>query len=173
MLLPGSPAHYRVSQEFDDLDDLELEHLVFQAKDRRDDAVWILPLLAVIGAWVLVMGPVLSLVWMLLGSMTATGGGGAGGTSGGFDPTSLAGVLAIGLVCAIGIGLSVVVWVWVRRWLIIRSMRHIIRKASCPYCGFDLRGLPVTDYRLVRCPECGESINLADHGLTKRDLSLD
>lgn len=162
MLLPGSTAHYR-TPEFDDLDDLELEHLVFQAKMRREDAIWILPLLAVIAAWIVVLTPVASALWLFLSA--------ASGATG-FDPWSFAGASAIAFVSALAFSLSIVVWIAVRRLLILRSMRRIRGKASCPYCAFDLRGLPVADYRLVRCPECGELLNLIDLGLTKRDLAL-
>lgn len=182
MFLPGSINHYRVDSDLQDLDDLELEHLIQQAKGRRDDALWIVPFIAVVSLWVVVVAPVAGLGLVLMRSINASRAAAAAAASNAgttntappvFTLSSLAGISAVAVVMFMAFAASVFVWLWVRRWLIVRSIRNIQRKASCPYCSFDLRGLRVTENTLVRCPECGEMIFLSDFGLSKRDLALD
>lgn len=171
MFFPGTIRHYRTTDEFDGFDDIELEHLIFQAKLRRDDAIWILPLVSVIALWIFVFGPIASLAFILARSVaTPMATGNAPGSP---STLSVGELIAIVLVAVFGLLATIAAWIIIRRWLIIRSIRHIMSKASCPYCSFDLRGLPVAEQTLVRCPECGELIVLSDFGLSKRDLALD
>ena len=176
-----SLAHYRSQPELEGFEDFEIEHLVEQARGRREDALWVLPLATIAAMWLFVMMPVILLARTFLqprpvaavqGAAAATGGGGASVTKTlEYGPFIAFGVIAITVILLLAA--TVFVWIWQRRLLIVRSIRRITNKASCPFCDFNLRGLPVTDNRLVRCPECGESIILEDLGLTKRDLMID
>ncbi|MGE3107037.1 MAG: hypothetical protein AB7G11_08040 [Phycisphaerales bacterium] len=174
MLLPGTIKHYRVDAEFENIDDLELEHLIHQAKQRRDDALWLIPLIIVVFVWITALLPIGWLLFVTLrGAARAIRGPVPAAPPSGFDPDSFAGALAISLTVVVGVASTAAAWIWIRRWLIIRSIRLLRHKTGCPYCGFDLRGLKIVDSRLVRCPECGELINFGEFGLSKADLAVE
>jgi hypothetical protein len=135
--------------------DEEYERLVWQAKVRRGDAIWVIPsgvgLLAG-GLWV---G---AAVLMHMGMMRAV-------------PTWAAPSLAnFGVINAIvALCVAVAAGMAVRWWMIVRSIRRIVNKAGCPYCEFSLVGLRVQN-GWVRCPECGQRVYLHEHRLTQDDL---
>jgi ribosomal protein S27AE len=71
---------------------------------------------------------------------------------------SLCGTL-IGGVCALA---------WFDRWL-RRKIRLRLKDAACGKCGYSLLGLHAHNGEIV-CPECGDRMVLAAHGLTPDDL---
>lgn len=73
-------------------------------------------------------------------------------------------VLAASLVGGIA-GLA-----WFDRWL-GRAIRLRLRTTVCPKCAYSLLGLGVRGGEVV-CPECGDRIVLAAHGLTPDDLLI-
>jgi DNA-directed RNA polymerase subunit RPC12/RpoP len=60
--------------------------------------------------------------------------------------------------------------------LLRRALRRLIDRVRCPSCSYSLLGLPLVDSisasqgHAVRCPECGDLVNLAVHGLTPADV---
>ena len=138
--------------------DEEYERLVWQAKARRGDALWVIPTgvgILAAAAWVgvavliqmgfLRMGPTVAAPSMMkFGVLNA--------------------VVALAIAFAAG---SAVRWV-----MIVRSIRRIVNKAGCPYCEFSLVGLRVQS-GWVRCPECGQRVYLHEHRLTEDDLIPD
>jgi hypothetical protein len=133
----------------------EFERLVWQAKLRRGDAVWVLPM----GAGLLAAALWIGACVLLTLSMKLTG-------------VKLSGMVLRGWGLA-NILVTVMVYIAVfmaMRWmLIVRSVRRIINKAACPFCEFSLVGLPVK-LGWVRCPECWQRVYLHDHRLTEEDL---
>lgn len=65
-----------------------------------------------------------------------------------------------------------------RDLIILVGLRRMLRKASCPKCGYSLVGVKLTTRGVdpdpakteVKCPECGRTWVLLDIGLTPRDL---
>jgi hypothetical protein len=144
--------------ELEKYSEKEFEHLVWQAKLRRGDALWVLPFgagmvgaAAWVGVWVLLTMGIKALGTPLTGTLLQ-----------GWGAANL-------LVCLL-------VWAAIAmtvRWmLIVRSVRRIINKAGCPFCEFSLVGLRV-QHGWVRCPECGQRVYLHEHRLTEDDLILD
>src|SRR5690606_2252263 len=137
----------------------ECLRLMCQAKARRGDAMWIVPLGAV-GLLLLALGAGATLAGFVISGVRS-------GSPGFWGDPAVEAVYAWALIIA-GPG-AVITWIVVRRELIMRSvLRHLV-KARCPYCTFNLAGLKV-DFGAVVCPECGERIVLADEGLTPDDL---
>jgi DNA-directed RNA polymerase subunit RPC12/RpoP len=53
--------------------------------------------------------------------------------------------------------------------VLLAAIRDRLQSARCPQCTFSLLGLPVAN-GIVRCPECGSRITLAEHDLTPDDI---
>lgn len=170
--------YYQNQPGLTSLSEIEVEHLVELAKGRREDALWILPLGWNVLLWIAVMGPLIWLTLILQGAGGTGGGSAAGGSasltgSAAWTVSPLVAKIMISLATCAMVVVSAVVWIWIRRRLIIRSIRFLLNKSACPYCDFDLRGLRVADNAVVVCPECGEIVLLKEHGMTRRDLSLE
>jgi len=146
--------------ELEELSTDEIEHLVQLAKQRRDDALWIVPAVIFGALWIVfLVGAVLLLLTVRDSAAVQESGGSM------ILISALLAVLCGGLLLV-----TVVGSVSIRRRMILRSIRLIRSAASCPYCGFDIRGLPVAARRFVKCPECGSSVDLVELGLTPSDL---
>lgn len=156
MRLPRLFAFYRSYPEFDGYSDEQCRKLVLQARLRRGDAAWVLPLVAAIG---------LVAAWTILGAglllMLAS-------LSGRPLPSPVTFVTPILLFEIPGF---IVAYVWVRRLLLVRSIRRIVNRAVCPFCEFSLVGLPVK-LAAVTCPECGQKVRLYTHGIRPEDLEV-
>lgn len=165
---------YRSVPDFDRCTDERCETLVVQARLRRGDAIWLVP-----GGLAVLLGLVLAgfghmVVTLILAVVTGSAAPGAAAGPGGNAPTqaeALATVLQL-MNLSVALGAMIVVFVAVRRVMLIRSMRRILNKAVCPFCEFSLVGLLVSSGR-VQCPECGERFLLSDHRLTEEDLIPD
>lgn len=101
----------------------------------------------------------------------ATGSAGSTGAASGAHVRSLAVVFEL-MNLAVMLSAMVVVFVVVRRIMLLRTMARILNRAVCPFCDFSLVGLIPTSGR-VTCPECGQAIVLAEHRLTEDDLIPD
>ncbi|MBX3404802.1 MAG: hypothetical protein KF699_15440 [Phycisphaeraceae bacterium] len=153
MRLPRLLAYYRAYPEFDGYSDEQCRKLLLQARLRRGDAAWVLPLLAAGGfaaAWSVIALGLVRIAAALLG-LTLTG------------ESTLLGVFMFVTPAFI------VVYSWVRRSMLVRSVRRLVNRAACPFCEFSLVGLPVK-INTVRCPECGEKVRLSEHGIRHEDL---
>lgn len=153
MRFPRLLAYYRAHPEFDGYSDEQCRKLLLQARLRRGDAAWVLPLLAASGfaaAWSVVALGLVRIAAALLG-LTLTG-----------EATLLGMIIIVGPA-------FVVVYSWVRRSMLVRSVRRLVNRAACPFCEFSLVGLPVK-INSVRCPECGEKVRLSEHGIRHEDL---
>lgn len=190
MPLPRVTRFYRAYSEFDKYSDVECLGLVVQARVRRGDAAWVVPLgLALsIGLVVGAFGYMASLV-----VLTAAGGGkapvaGASATTspvmtGGMGVPAGTGTLAAGApanidaltkvlmtgVFAVVIATVIVAFILIQREMLVRTMRKIIARALCPFCEFSLVGLIARSGR-VCCPECGEEVVLSEHRISEDDL---
>jgi hypothetical protein len=153
MRFPRLLAYYRAYPEFDGYSDEQCRKLLLQARLRRGDAAWVLPLLSAGGlaaAWSVVALGLIRVAAALLG-------------------LTLAGVgVLLWLVMAVA-PVFVVGFAWVRRAMLVRSVRRLVNGAACPFCEFSLVGLPVR-INTVRCPECGEKVRLTEHGIRQEDL---
>lgn len=157
MRFPRVFAFYRSFPEFDGYSDEQCRKLVLQARLRRGDAAWVMPLLvaiALMGAWTLVGGALL----VLLASMA------------GRNLPSFGSFLTP--ILLFEIPGFIVAYVWVRRIMLVRSIRRLINRAVCPFCEFSLVGLPVK-VNAVICPECGQKVQLTAHGIRREDLEVD
>ncbi len=157
MRFPRLFAFYRAYPEFDGYSDEQCRKLVLQARLRRGDAAWVMPLLAAVGitaAWTIFGGGFL----ILLAASTGR-------------PLPPEPVLITPILFFAAPGL-IVTYVWVRRQMLVRSIRRMINRAVCPFCEFSLVGLPVKLSAVV-CPECGERIRLYTHGIRPEDLEVD
>ncbi len=67
---------------------------------------------------------------------------------------------------------SILAAIYVRDRFFHRAVRERILGARCSGCRFSLIGLPVRD-GTTRCPECGATIVLSDHGLVEADISIE
>jgi hypothetical protein len=135
--------------------DEEYEKLVWQAKVRRGDAIWVVPL----GVGLLAGG-----LWILAAVIMQLGIQRMGPTVG---PPPMLGWGVINGIVALSIAVAAA---GTTRWvLIVRSIRRLVNKAGCPYCEFSLVGLRVQS-GWVRCPECGQRVALHEHRLTEDDL---
>lgn len=153
MRLPRPLAFYRAYPEFDGYTDEQCRKLLLQARLRRGDAAWVLPLLAAIGfaaAWSVVALGLVRIAAALLGLAL----------------TRQSTLLAMFMIVTPAL---VVVYSWVRRGMLVRSVRRLMNGAACPFCEFSLVGLPVK-INTVRCPECGEKVRLTEHGIRQEDL---
>lgn len=156
MRIPRLLAFYRAYPEFDGYSDEQCRKLLLQARLRRGDAAWVLPLLAsivLVGFWSIVALGVIRALATLLG---ITVGGG-----------NLWAALLLFVVPAF-----IVSFVWLRRTMLVRSVRRLVNRAACPYCEFSLVGLPVRT-NAVRCPECGQVVILSQNGLSPEDVRID
>lgn len=157
MRFPRLFAFYRSYPEFDGYSDEQCRKLVLQARLRRGDAAWVMPLLAAIGlmaAWTIFGGALL----VLLASMAGRN-----------LPSPAAFLTPIFLFEIPGF---IVAYVWVRRLMLVRSIRRMVNRAVCPFCEFSLVGLPVK-INAVICPECGQKVQLTAHGIRREDLEVD
>lgn len=135
--------------------DEEYERLVWQAKARRGDALWVIPT----GAGVLAAA-----VWVALAVLMQMGIMRMGPT------VAAPSIMKFGLINAVvALAIAFALGGLVRWIMIVRSIRRIVNKAGCPYCEFSLVGLPVK-LGWVRCPECGQRVYLHEHRLTEEDL---
>lgn len=144
--------------EVEKYSDEQYERLIIQARIRRGDAIWVLPLAAGIvaaGAWT----GASALMAMVLSKS--------------FSPAALASHIGnfrwIGLNAAVMITLFLAAAVGLRWLMIVRSIRNILNRAGCPFCDFSLVGLKVEHGR-VKCPECGSDVFLHEHRLNADDL---
>ncbi len=157
MRFPRLFAFYRSYPEFDGYSDEQCRKLVLQARLRRGDAAWVIPLLAAIGlmgAWTIFGGGLLVLLAAMAGRSL---------------PSPFVLVTPILLFEVPGF---IVGYVWIRRIMLVRSIRRLIHRAVCPFCEFSLRGLPVK-INTVICPECGQRVKLTAHGIRREDLDVD
>jgi len=157
MRFPRLLAFYRSYPEFDGYSDEQCRKLVLQARLRRGDAAWVMPLLAALGlmgAWTIFGGVLL----VLLASMAGR--------------TLPSPVVLMTPILLFEIPGFIVAYVWIRRIMLVRSIRRMINRAVCPFCEFSLRGLPVK-INTVTCPECGQRVKLTAHGIRREDLDVD
>lgn len=153
---------YRAYPELNDYSDEACERMIWAARARRADAMWVVPLAAIIGVNLVVAAlTIVTARVMLRAAAQRTASGGAA------LPISIPAVWMLSLGVMVVVGLWI--WVAVRRVLIIRSVLNHLEKARCPYCLFSLTGL-LLDLGSVVCPECGQRIVLADEGWTPEDL---
>lgn len=153
MRSPRLLAYYRAYPEFDGYSDEQCRKLLLQARLRRGDAAWVLPLVAAAAAagfWLFVAAGLVHALAALLG-ITIVGGN--------F-------LLAVAVLVA---PVFAAAFVGVRRAMLVRSVRRLVNRAACPFCEFSLVGLPVR-VNTVRCPECGEKVRLSEHGIRHEDL---
>lgn len=157
MRFPRLFAFYRSYPEFDGYSDEQCRKLVLQARLRRGDAAWVIPLLAALGvmvAWTIFGGGLLVLLASVSGRNLPSVGA------------------FLGPILLFEIPAFIVTYVWVRRLMLVRSIRRLTNRAVCPFCEFSLRGLPV-NVNTVICPECGQRVKLTAHGIRREDLDVD
>ncbi len=165
---------YRADPTFSRLSDERCEALAVQARLQRGDAIWLIP-----GGLAALSGAVLAGFGHLIVSLILTVAGGNGAVPvtapalapAGANVNALATVLEL-MNLTVTLSVMIGVFVLLRRVMLIRSMRRIHNKAVCPFCEFSLVGLFVQHGR-VQCPECGQSILLAEHRLSEDDLIPD
>lgn len=138
--------------------DEQFDRLVIQAKVRRGDAIWVMPLLAGIGAAVAWTGVSLLLTWGLASVSN--------------NPAASRTLNFGAMFVVVGVVLFFAAAAAVRWAMIVRSIRNIVNKAGCPFCDFSLVGLKV-EYGKVKCPECGQDVFLHEERLTADDLMTD
>ncbi len=157
LMWPLMTRFYRRLPELDGYSDEECQRLVWQAKIRREDAMWILPLCAGAAA-LLVWAGIAGSVAVLLASLW---------------PATMSGPADAKIAVALGFGALIVwmAWVGTARLLILRSIRAMLNRAGCPYCDFSLIGLKVKA-GYVTCPECGSRVGLHEINLTAEDLAV-
>jgi hypothetical protein len=160
------------------LSDKERRRLIWQATAKRGDAIWVVPLMVAVlatAAWLVVGWRFMIIVNKAIGgpaaapSPTAVAAAAFGGPApaGTTLPPALRSIL-------LGLGLIVFIFAWLisRRVMVLRTVRRLMNRVSCPACEFCLLGLkPAGAY--VTCPECGERINLYENNLTPEDLLLE
>lgn len=155
-----------VAEEAEKLPPERYRQLREQALIRRGDAVWFIPLLWAVGCAAMWLAIARVLAILILAAQNAAAA--AAPVAGPPVPTSLGYVWTLSNLLAAGL-LGAAVFLSVRWFLIVRSMRRLGNKCVCPYCEFSLIGLAVKQDR-VQCPECGESVRLSEHGLFAEDL---
>lgn len=141
--------------ELDGYSDEELAKLTWQAKVRRADAIWVIPL---------AVGIVAGIAWLVAAAAITQGMNSTGTILTGIAFgrwAALNGVVALTIAGAAG--------ALVRWRMLVTSIKRIVNKAGCPYCEFSLVGLPVKS-GWVQCPECGQRVYLFEHKLTPEDL---
>jgi ssDNA-binding Zn-finger/Zn-ribbon topoisomerase 1 len=134
------------------------QHLIEMAKIRRGEAIWLLPLAFAAPAGFIMCAALLSLTAATMGPAPAGGG---------FSLFSVAMALLLGALPAF-----ITVFALVRRVMIIRSLRLMLNRTACPYCEFELRGLPL-DGETVRCPECGERSTLHELRVSRTEMQTE
>ncbi|GEM_PF-1340960 len=150
-----SPAHQR--------------RLLWQATNRRGDAIWVVPMLVAAGVAVVWAGMGFGAVRMIVAYQVAR------------SPTGRADLPMniIRLLAGAGVLLFIATWVLMYRMMVMRSLMFLLNRAGCPYCHFSLVGLKpeslggVGAKPMIRCPECGEMVSLFDHGILPDDLLTD
>ncbi len=162
------------------LSDGQYDALVAQAKYKRGDAAWVLPLGAGVGMALGWLG--LSAVLMRIVRQVAAPAGPL--TQIVTDPATGAsrlvtvwpGVAGTGpwwgasVVVAVLLGLAAAAAC--RFALISGSVRTLVNKAGCPFCEFSLTGLKIDADNGVVCPECGGRVLLHEHRIKREDVEL-
>ena len=144
--------------ELEKLSEEEYERLVWQARYRRGDAIWVIPL----GMGLLAAGGWLAFAWMLTVSFRAFAGGQL--ISAGLDRWWGVNIIVACLFFVAGVMLT--------RWtMIVRSIRIMLNRAACPFCDFSLVGLIVVE-GAVKCPECGQRVVLHEHRIHEEDITI-
>jgi hypothetical protein len=179
MRWPRVTRFYRAYSEFDKYSDTECLGLALQARVRRGDAAWVVPLgLALtLGLVVGAFGYMTSLLVIMSAGGGKTPVAGAVGGPVGMPPGTvpnvgpLTKVLMTGVLAGV-IGTVILAFILIQREMLVRTMRKIIARALCPYCEFSLVGLAARRGEL-RCPECGNRVVLAEHRISEDDLIPD
>lgn len=144
--------------ELEKVSEEEYDRLVWQARYRRGDAIWVIPLLSGIlaaAAWG-------GIAWLLTLSFRAFAGGQ---------------LISQGLGRWVGVNIIVaclffIAGVMLTRWtMIVRSIRIMLNRAACPFCDFSLVGLTISD-GAVKCPECGQRVVLHEHRIHEADITI-
>lgn len=78
-------------------------------------------------------------------------------------------LLLLLLIVAVPVMTGGVAFLVVRDVALRRGVRRHLGKVQCHGCGYSLLGLAVVD-GVVRCPECGEGLELAKYGLSEGDV---
>ena len=147
--------HFFSVPELGNYSEEEYERLVWQAKLRRGDAIWVIPAF---------VGVLAAAVWIGIGVAFALGMKASGSAPSG-AALRVWGLANIFVAILIGVAIGTAV-----RWmLLVRSIRRLINKAGCPFCEFSLVGLRI-EHGWVRCPECGQRVYLHEHRLSPDDL---
>jgi hypothetical protein len=163
MRLPRAKP-WRAFEAFDHIPEEECLRLVRQMIANLPRWVGLLPWLA--GALAFIGVPVALVVLAQLPSTT------------GWIP-SLGSTQADGIALVIlGVLSTALAALATRDVIILVGLRRMLRKASCPKCGYSLVGVKLTTRGVdpdpakteVKCPECGRRWVLLDIGLTPRDL---
>lgn len=142
--------------DVDHYSDEQYERLIIQAKLRRGDAIWVLPLAAGILAALIWTGVAIGIDTVL--SKTAS--------------PALVGVASSRWYLLNGVVMLTIflaAYFGVRWIMIVRSIRNILNRAGCPFCEFSLVGLRI-QFGKVTCPECGSAVFLHEHRLNPDDL---
>lgn len=144
--------------ELEKVSEEEYQRLVWQARYRRGDAIWVMPLgagLAAAGVWI-------GFAWLLTWGFRVLAGGQ---------------MISAGLKQWWGVNIIVACLFFVAaamltRWsMILTSIRIMLNRAACPFCDFSLVGLPIAN-GAVKCPECGETVFLHEHRIHEADIEL-
>ncbi len=161
------------------LSDGERRRLVWKAAVKRGDAIWVVPLCvaaAATGLWLLAGWRVMLVVSTAVGSSSApapVSSTAAAAAAFGGPPVGPGAPTLSPAFRTILLGLGVIVffaaWVIARRVMILRTVRRMLNRVSCPACEFCLVGLKSSG-GFVTCPECGERISLYEHDMTPDDL---
>lgn len=153
---------YRGYPELSEYSDEECEQMMLQARARRADAMWFLPLMLIVGMVVVVAVTAGVTAWLVHRARVN-----AGSTISFWSDPDVRVVISWAVVV---VGPTAGgIWFFTRRELIMRSVLNHLTRASCPYCRFSLAGLRV-EKGAVRCPECGQRIVLAEEGIKPEDL---
>lgn len=97
----------------------------------------------------------------------------------GADPVVVYTLITAASAAVAGVAAWLVHWSLEHR-LVCRTLRRIVRGATCPRCEHSLVGLPVFDdayqredqsRKRVRCPECGKVVRLLKYGYGVQDLA--
>lgn len=176
MSIPASDFYSR-SPSLEKLSAGERRALVWKAAKRRGDAIWVIPLcvaVAATGLWLLAGWRLMLIVIAAVGpapppvSPTAAAAAAFGG-----PPVAAPGptLTTPFRTILLGLGLIVFIFAWLiaRRVMILRTVRRLMNRVSCPACEFCLVELK-SEGGFVTCPECGQRINLYEHDMTPDDL---
>jgi hypothetical protein len=169
------------------LSDDQFDHYAQQARARRGDAIWVVPLaLGVLaaGAWLLLAGVLIEFV-QSAGTLPAPapqlqvvpGTPGPAQLFGG-PATQVALVTPVSgavrawwgtnVVVALLIAAAVVALAYYA--LLLASIRALANRGGCPYCEFSLAGLAIGPDNAVTCPECGQRVYLHEHRIKREDI---